>query len=276
MQTSKFFSAAVVIMIAWLIMPVSLSAQSIWLDRGESQEKSFAIEILKPNFDGEDNTTFATSAIFLSGRIPVSDRLLLVAELPFAHFGIENFDESDTEFGNPYLGLEIRKPNSHLFAELGFRPPLAPENNAAPLAGTAADFDRFEAFVPDIFTVTGKGNFHRKNASNLVVRLRGGPTLWIDAGDALDETEFFLDYSGQVGYEGKQFSLMGGLTGRLRLWVSEADLDIGERTFHQFGAAASVALGMVRPGIHFRIPLDDGLTDAIDFVFGLHLGVHLK
>jgi len=140
--------------------------------------------------------------------------------------------------------------------------------------GFFTDFDRAEAFIPDVITLTGRGNYYRKSASNVVFRLRGGPTLWLDAGDSVDESEFFLDYNALIGYEGAQFSLMGGFTGRLI--VSEKDLDLGERTIHQLGAAASLNLGVVHPGIHVRFPLDDDLNSIIDFVFGLNLGFYLK
>jgi hypothetical protein len=208
MQTSKFFLVAGIIMIGCLIMPLSLSAQSIWLDQGGVEQKSFAIEILKPNFDGDDNTTFATSAIFLSGRIPVSN-LILVAELPFAHFGIKDFDDSQTAFGNPYFGLEIRKQDAPLFVEMGLRAPLASsdlDKEDALGVGTLTEFDRAEAFIPDVFAVLGRANYYRKSASDIVFRLRGGPTLLLDAGDNVDESEFLLDYSAQVGYDGAQFS----------------------------------------------------------------------
>jgi len=272
MHTSKFFLVAFVIMIAWLIMPVFLSAQSIWLNTGE--DKFVAIEILKPNFDDNaffgNNTTFATSAIFLSGRITLSDKLILVAELPFAHFGIEDFDDSENSIGNPYIGLESRKQGSPFFSEVGVRPPLA--DRGALFVGSFSDFDRFEAFTPDLFTFSGKVNFRRKSVSNVVARLRGGPNVLIPT-EGGGDAEIILDYSAQVGYEGQQFSVMGGLTGR---FVITEDGDIGDRTVHQLGAAAALHLGKVRPGIHFRLPLDDDLSNFIDFVFGLHLGVHLK
>lgn len=264
----------VVILIGWAAQ-TSLSAQSIWVNQG--QGKVIAIEFLKPNFDGEDNTTLATSAIFLSGRFPISSGMVFVAELPFSHIGDEDFDESESSIGNPYLGLEIRKEGKPFFVELGLRPPLAPnDKDFAQSVGFVTDFDRAEAFGSKVFTITGKGNYYRKAASNMVVRLRVGPTLFLDTGrgNFVGETELLLDYNAQVGYEGAQISLLGGFTGRLL--VTESDLDLGERTFHQLGAAASLNLGVVHPGIHFRLPLDDDLKDDIDFVYGLHLGFHFN
>jgi len=270
-------SRAVFVIIASLILflPPSLSAQSIWVNQG--QGKVIAIEFLKPNFDGEDNSTFATSAIFLSGRFPISSEMIFVAELPFSHIGSKDFDESESSIGNPYIGVEIRKEGKPFFTELGLRPPLAPDDkDGAQSVGVVTDFDRAEAFGNKVFTITGKGNYYRKAASNMVVRLRVGPTLFLDTGNGnfVGETELLLDYNAQVGYEGAQISLLGGFTGRLV--VTQEDSDFGERTIHQLGAAASLNLGTVRPGIHVRLPLDNDLKDTIDFVYGLNLGIHLE
>ena len=181
--------------------------------------------------------------------------------------------EPETIIGNPYVGLEFRKPGSSVFTEIGGRIPVTPDDKfSASSIGGSADFDRLEAFASDLLAITGKINYHNKNASNLVIRLRGGPTVWIptDEGD----TELLLDYSAQVGYEGQQVSVIGGLTGRLI--VTEEDLDFGERTFHHLGASASLNLGTVSPGIHFRIPIDEDLSDSIDSVLGLNLVFQLQ
>jgi hypothetical protein len=44
---------------AAMVFPISSPAQSIWLDR--SRDKMLALEILTPNFAGENNASFTTS-----------------------------------------------------------------------------------------------------------------------------------------------------------------------------------------------------------------------
>lgn len=274
------------ILFATLQLTTSLSAQPIWLE--QTSGNSIAIEVLKPNFKGDDDFTFISSALFLSGRFSLGGNLIFVGEVPLAHANRDDIKivdpstgetifeldfEPETIIGNPYVGLEFRKPGSSIFTEIGGRIPVTPDDKfSASSIGGSADFDRLEAFASDLLAITGKINYHNKNASNLVIRLRGGPTVWIptDEGD----TELLLDYSAQVGYEGQQVSVIGGLTGRLL--VTEEDLDFGERTFHHLGLAASVRLGTVQPGIHLRFPIDEDLNDIIDFVFGFNLGIHFQ
>ncbi|MFQ5772250.1 MAG: hypothetical protein ACE5HX_17070 [bacterium] len=251
----------------------SLSAQSIWLD--QSQENSIALEILKPNFDRDDYFTFISSALFLTGRFSLGENVIFVGELPFVHGGFDSDfgSESETIIGNPYVGFELHKQGSPGFAEIGVRIPLTPDENWASDVGIFSDFDRFEAFRTNILALTSMANYRNKSASNVVLRLRGGPSLLIYTGEGGD-TDFWLAYSGQVGYEGEQVSVIGGLTGRF--YISEGGGDLGNRTFHQLGVAASLGLGTVRPGIHFRIPIDDYLNNFIDFVFGFNLGIQFK
>ena len=93
------------------------------------------------------------------------------------------------------------------------------------------------------------------------------PTFWIPTNEG--ETELLFDYSGQVGYEGSQFGVIGGITGRMV--VTEDGLSFGERTFHQLTISAMVDLGTIIPGIQLRFPLDDERRRAVNNVFGLSL-----
>ena len=253
-----------------------LSAQSNWLTK--SKKTSVTLELIKPNFDGDDDLTVATSVLFLSARGPVSENNRIVVEVPIAHVGFDNSDSSDeTLLGNPYFGFEFGLSDSPTFFELGFRLPLAPDDKEfASFIGVLSDFERLEAFASDLLMFSGRVNYQRRNASNIVFRLRGGPSLWVFVSDEEDdpEDEIWLNYSMQVGYESDSFSVLGGLTGSY--WVTQGDDDLIDRTVHQLGVAASLVQGKLRPGVHFRLPLnsgDDAILAGLDFVFGLSLGV---
>ncbi|MFQ5601982.1 MAG: hypothetical protein ACE5HS_01785 [bacterium] len=259
----------------------ALSAQSLWVNH--LQGNYFALEIFKPNFDsdfiGESDLSFASSVVILTGWYVVSENFRLVGELPFAHGSIDEVGESETEtiIGNVYIGLEFRKPNAPVFTEFGIRPPLAAEEKIiAPIIGIISEFDRLEAFLPDIITLSGKVNYYQQNSSKMIFWLRGGPTAWLNSDDFVgDDSEIWMDYSAQIGYEGEQFRLMGGLTGRMI--VTQDGIDFGDRFINQLTATASAKLGRVQPGILFRLPLDDDFfLNFVDFIFGFNLGVQLR
>ena len=219
LRCSILFSLAAALIFSILIDPGGLYAQSIWLDR--SHDKTVSLEILKPNFEGEDNTTFTTSALFLSGRFPAKNKITAVLEIPFAHLGFDSEfgdNASENTFGNPYFGIEIHGANSPVFGEIGIRPPISPDddedNGGAAFVGLLTEFvDRAEAFVSNAVPISGAINYFHKNARGFVLRLRGRPSLWINTGDG-GESETFLLYSAKAGYESPKISLAAGFTGR--------------------------------------------------------------
>lgn len=277
MQT-LFFRIATMLAVASAAMfvPATAPAQSIWLDR--SSDKMLALEILKPSFKGEENVSFTTAAYFLSYRTPLSQNVRFAGELPFAHgdFGWEvnsfftSFGPGST-FGNPYLGVEVQKEGSPIFVEIGVRVPLTSDNQfQAVTTGLVADFDRIEAFMPNTVPFTGMLNYRQKSASGLTFRLRGGPSFLV--GTKGGGSEWLLGYSAQIGYETEPFSMNAGITGRANL---SEEGNFGERSTHQLGLAANLGLGKVRPGIHFRLPLDQDTRESLNYVAGINLGILL-
>jgi hypothetical protein len=239
-----------------------------------------SVEILKPEMEGFLGYSFISSALFLSYRMPISENILFISEFPFAYAHVEysdfpyfEFEETDTKIGNPYLGIELQNMGNSFFSELGIRIPFISQDNFATLVGYSSDFDREEAFLSDIVLIEGMVNYHKIFPSNLLIRIRVGPAFWIniDSNSYRDESELILKYSIQEGYVSEKFSIVAGLTGMML--TTEGDLDIGERTFHQVGMSTNFGIGKIYPGIQFRLPLEDTVTD---FVIGLHLTVGLE
>ena len=139
--------------------------------------------------------------------------------------------------------------------------------------GAFSDYDRFEAFVPDIISLSAKGNYRYEYNQFVYFRLRLGPTLWINTAKNGGDTEMRLDYAGQIEYEYEPVSFIIGFSGRFS--VGTPNLRYNEKDFHQFGIAGSVGIGSFRPGIHFRTPIDNNKYDLLDFVVGLNLVVQI-
>lgn len=255
----------------------SVSAQPLWLER--SHDKTIDLEILKPDFEGENNTTFATTSWFLTGRFPVSAHISIIGEIPFSYYKTDSEygeNQGENAFGNPYLGIEHSGDNSPVFGEFGLRLPLAPKEDAssALISGIVTEFvDRAEAFATDILPIYAVFNYMKVEQNGFMFRFRGGPVAWIATGDRND-TEWFLLYSAQGGYQSQKFNFLAGLSGRW--FMSAEDADFSEKTFHQFGISANVVLGAFKPGIVLKFPLDDDMKELLDLVFGLTLGFNLN
>jgi hypothetical protein len=267
-------------------LPEVLPAQSIWADRPDG--RFFSIEILKPNFKHDDDPKLAKYTFFLSLHLPVSDSTRMAFELPLAYAAYRHYnydyaiyrvtqsDKSETAIGNPYIGIET-STGGNVFLEAGFRLPLASGKKYHALsAGSSADFDRMEAFAAKLLPLQMSLNVAHRDASGLVMRLRGGPDLWIntDPKSEGDKTELWIHYSAQAGFEGKRLSVLTGVTGRL--WVTEEHLSLGARSFHQIGVNAGVNLGRFRPALFARFPLDKDLSDYVQNVIGLTCSIRLE
>jgi hypothetical protein len=267
-------------------VPALLPAQSIWLNQGRGG--SVSLEILKPGFKNDRHEKFITSALFLSFRIPIADSVRLAVELPVANAAYKGYDvgyysyrmsvpeRSETAIGNPYIGLEMDGGNKAVLGEIGIRLPLISNNKfRAPTIGLFSDYDRGEAFMTKCLSGQISANYRVRDASGIAMRLRVGPDLWIstDSREGADKTEVLLHYSAQAGYEGGRFTFLAGVTGRWLL--SEDNLTFAERTIHQLGFEAGVAVGRFRPGIHYRIPLDKDLSEILNSVCGLNCSVRL-
>jgi len=203
-----------------------------------------------------------------------------LAELPYANgkldvpSGFFSNDRSQSTIANPYIGLEFFSRRQKASFELGVRLPVADEGKGlATQAGILSDYDRFDAFFPNILTINGLVNVNSASPSGFAFRLRGGPNFWIitDSDNLGDDVELLFKYSGEFGYDTEQFGLSAGLSGLLI--ATESDLDLGERTSHQFIAAATVGLGNVRPGIQIRLPLDE--DTGVDYVLGANVAIRL-
>jgi hypothetical protein len=255
----------------------SLGAQSIWQDH--TSREGITVEFLKPNYVDEEDLSFLTSVTFLSGRFPVTRNIIFSGELPFSYVNWDipqgpNLGANQT-FGNPYFGIELHLRQTPLFFELGVRAPLTAdleeENGEATINGGVTDFvDRAEAFATEAIPLAGFVNYILRSRTGFSLRLRGGPAFWIASGDR-EESETFILYSVQAFYETGAIRFGGGFSGRYI--ASLEDADFGERSMHQLTFGLDFILGLFRPGVYIRIPLDEEYKEMINTVFGISLGI---
>lgn len=58
-----------------------------------------------------------------------------------------------------------------------------------------------------------------------------------------------------------------------RTSVTDPNGSFEERTLTQIGGAGYLRLGPLRPGVQFRLPLDDRLREVVDGTIGVSLAV---
>ena len=244
-------------------VPTGIHAQPLWTARFDGG--SVSAEWLKPSLN-EDGADFFTSALFLSGRFVFSRHVRLVGEVPVARLRAGATGEAFIDLGNPYVGFELYLPGEPVWLEAGARAALLDAGPSAALAGVAADFERVEAFLPDVLTLQALGNYrYARGAFSL--RARAGASFLFDTAEGgSDSRDVFVRYGGQGWYAAGPVHLGAGLTGRA-LATGEAG-SAAQRTFHEAALSAFAAAGRFYPGLLLHLPLDGDLRALYDAVFG--------
>ena len=266
-------AAAVLLM----LVPVpAAQAQSIWtprFDRG-----SVSVEVYKPSFDNDADLTFASSLWFVTARVPAASGVFVVGDLSYSHISYSYIgfkdDESSSTIGNPYVGVEFHRTGDDLSFELGTRLPLVDDKEwTASFYGIYGDLSRWEAWAQDILPVSLMTHVEARDERGFGIRVDGGPILWIATGDR-EDTELFVLLSFQGIYTGEDAGVSAGIVSRAIL--TNENHDGAESTFHEFGVSAAFRFGHVWPGFQFRIPLDEDLTEVMDYTFGLQMNFPLN
>ena len=268
---NKHFFSTLFFLLLFSISTKTINAQSLWLI--DTTNRAINIELMKPFFEGGEDISFFSTSQIISGKFRMSDKLFLVSELPFASFASEVSD-SEFTYGNPYLGFMFYDRGGSYFFEGGLRFPIANEEKSSALfLGYFTDFDRLEAYVPDLLSISLKNSFIKKNSANYLLKAMAGISFWIPRGENPQDNEVLLDYGIHTGYDGNKVQLLGGITGRLIVTVEDAD--IGERTLHNFGASARYKFKKAQPGLMLRVPLDEDFGDFINLIMGFNLTINL-
>lgn len=280
------FSAAAMALVALSPVGHGLSAQPLW--QTWDADRGLSIHVARPRFDDftdidfVENVESTSLAAFVAGRLRISESLLLVAEVPLSRYGFSTLEQdidTETTFGNPYLGCEIVHGTSS-FTEIGIWLPLKSDDSGDMLAMVTGQTitgrtDRVEAFLHDqTLSISAASNVIHEMSSGLHLRLRAGPTILLDTGDNSPHhtNELIVHYGGHMWTEPDWGYLGAGVTGVAI--VSEDGIDLAERIDHQALLSAALDRGTLMPGVQIRIPLDEG--DRGELIVGIILSVRLE
>jgi hypothetical protein len=266
--------AVAAVLLTVVVTAETSRAQAGWLKFRPGP--GITIESYKGNFVHFENLSFTTSTWFLSGEFEVSPDFYFVLELPYSHFDVKGeYDfKAENIVGNPYFGLRYEKETTGGIFRGGIRFPVIKAKNDQDYAmyyGMLTTFDRFEAFVQELFTISAMGGYKYVSPDGVAIRMMLGPVLFMPKDD---DKELWGDYSIHFWYQNKALTVGGGMAGRILVASPYADeVDFGERLVNRLELAGKVMLGILSPGIHLQIPLDDDQNEEISSSYGLDLTV---
>jgi hypothetical protein len=254
-----------------LLLPLVVSAQSPLLLR-TTETRYVSVEYLRPDWDG---IKWYSGAWFLGFRTQLAPSVGLYADLPFFYVGARNVSSSSSGIGNPFIGLEFKRPDRTMSFEFGVRPGIAASEDAVGMLVVAlADFERYEAFLPPVTTILGMMHAQSRSRTGVLSTFRVGFVHQRIDSDFGDDNDNEIAYGFGLTYVASQTMLGVAINGR---WQLESGISgIADSTIHQLGLGVRTDLGSVHPGLQLRIPFDEGLRRRSSWTLSLSLHAPLN
>lgn len=308
-------------------------SQNPWSDHENRNSVSFerVSPRFDPEFTGQIDMGIMTYVGYLNARIRLNDHVFLLAEVPFSHYQWRLDDATtplfnrNTERGNPYIGTELRlhqNPDEWapffslgtylpgkqktiypdeamacgcLITQYGEQATPALSHNIRRGAHPAllSDFDRGEAFWPDVWSV-------RANAGTTRLFFNDRARIWLSTGiihniyrgdwAELMNRETHLTYSAHLSSFFDGFTINTSLFGRSPLGVKVTEeiittsgndnrlmrtLDFADDSLIQFRMGLERDFGPLSLGAFFIEPLAGGQINTLKRSFGFTVGVHI-
>ncbi len=228
-------------------------------------ERSISFEYNHPAFRQPSTFQALSSYSFLNINWQINDKTELIADLPWAYADSKDSVQSISActIGNPYLGLQFRKPLSVIFFEAGIRFPVT---RISPLVSRFADeslLSRNGAFRNHTWTLKSDINFHYEYVTGFGMRLRAGPRILVPVNSG--NPVFMLDYSAQVRFK-TQFFMIGAA------YIANLDATKSFNTsIHQLVFEAMINGKVFEPQFHLYIPHQAKGDPDVHYILGFGL-----
>lgn len=264
-----------ILLVLFLSIPLVVPAQSLlgnWNSR-----RSALIEFYKPVFVNPDPYTSTSSSLFLNMLLPITDKISFEGDLPWI-----NSDLMPSQFpgyqsrqtygaGNPYLGVELHQPTSIIFVQTGLRLPIAHYDTWPPqYLGQYSDISRPGAFFNRAWTFRLMGGIHYENITGFGVRVKAGPVIVVNR--QFNQSNSYINYSGQVRFDARLFEIGGGLEGQIMV---NGKGSLSKQMLNEAFIEASTSVGFLQPGMFLALPMDNHTTAIIKYILGFNIRFRL-
>jgi len=280
MKTFRIKLAIVGIFI--FLLPLMVLGQSFLLQDLPTDKKKLGFRYLRPDFKGDDGLSFLSGVYDFSVSIPVGSNMNFEASLPFVTIGSSGCNggtcnDTESSIGNIYIGVRHRLKSTAekgTSIALGVFLPTTPEDKfSTVMMGWYADYYEFQKFFPNTLTIYGNVSHHLIKENGLMFNMEIGPNLSIPSGDNDGETELFAHYGLSAGYRTHGIVFKVELAG-LAIVTEEAE-HFGDRFTHFLVFGVQWNRGSIRPGLFYKLYLNEGWRESLNGVFGIKLDVIL-
>jgi hypothetical protein len=249
------FHSLLFVVLTSIIFEKSANAQQFYFNTVSEYKTHLGLRYLRPMIKGEKlsglSGTWELNALQSIGRAS------LIVSIPYSSISYgQNYSESS--LGNLFLGLQFPSENKKTHFTLGFALPTASKEKwEAADMGAYSDFLNYYKYLPQTMTLYGNIAYHSVFSDKIIFAVEAGPNVTIptEKGDP----QLFLHYGLQGGLLLNKLSILTEFYG-LAI-ISENELSLAERTFHNITVGAHYDFGRIEPGIFYSQYLDHDLSD---------------
>ena len=260
--------------ICFFLLSVAAFGQSFILQDLPVHNTKFGFRYLRPDFDGADCLSLLSGIYDFSVSIPVSSKLNIEASVPFVTIADTcGWDSTENAVGNIYVGLRhFLKSTAEkgITLSLGVFLPTVSENDYSPYFFAAStNYYEFQKYIPNVMTVYGNIAQFLIKSNGLLLNMEIGPDVWIPARGNWEGMELLVHYGLSAGYRMNAFTFKAELGGRKVITES------GNFT-HIVALGVQSHRGSFRPGIFYKMYLNEEMREGISGVIGIKFDIVLK
>ena len=265
-----------------LLLISNATAQHYLLQDIPAATTDIQLRFMHPSADNYRETTTLSGVYDLKLSIPVSDKVNLIASLPYLRMEYENSlvtyveyyaytREKQAGFANIMVGIRLRSERTGGQQTIGTvsisLPTMSEDASSSAGIGIQADYHNFHRYLRKTTVVSGNimSTWSRENGAHFEFEI--GPRLVFINIDEESETEFLLHYgiggSIPVGVVDLRMEMAG-------LFFLSADQDeFSDKFNHILAFGARYARGSFTPGVFYQVYLSDIMSDRVNGVLGV-------
>jgi hypothetical protein len=263
---------AVITSIFIALFTSSVLAQSILLV-GQPQDKlHLEFKYMRPAGERFDNLSTFSGVYDLRLNVPVNAKLNLVGSVPICASSYTNgYNKKD--IGNLYVGIQSRPKstgaNRSTISVGAFLPTAPNDYSSAMRVGFATNYYDAHKYITETLTLYGNVAFYRIAFENAHLGFEIGPNVWVPIDDEGREVEILTHYGLSGGLNQGDLTILAELVGTAI--ISEEIDEFGDRFIHELSLGAFYAGLPVKPGLFYKMYLEEGWREYYGSVFGLKL-----
>lgn len=217
----------------------------------------------------------------ISLNVPISSKFNLVGSIPIvASYSTSSYysgTHGASVVGNIYLGIQTPSASTaskQSILSVGLFLPTAPTSYFSDNLGTSTNANDIHKYIQNTLTLHGNYTLYSLSIKNALFGFEIGPDIWFPAGDELfgngdRDVEFLAHYGIVCGLKQGNLTILTEVVGSAI--ISEDVEDFGERFFHAISFGIHYAALPVKPGLFYKMYLEEDWREYHGSVIGLKL-----